>query len=277
MCMMKRVMFLLRPMQDAQSHKNKGIKEEKFQWKCIQDQSWTDGRIPRVIDADKVYLQKYAVCDEMGQWSDPCVEVVYAEKQENIDQFKDDMPPKVELDVSDINPYRGDTIVVSASATDDNGVAYVTVKANGRVISNYQGSVLYTCNSSGEVKFTAECDYRGNAVCYVNELLNAGDQAGSVKTLKSEHSKSDMPDYSYKLSKGVSYDVVYDGDQTISNASHDLSSSICAKGKLRISNTKFSGKGYIKADGDVVYDAVQNAEWATAAYSDMTSTIASLR
>ncbi|MBP5433034.1 polymorphic toxin-type HINT domain-containing protein [Ruminococcus sp.] len=207
---------------DAESKANKGIKEEKFQWKCIKDQNWTDGRIPRVIDADKVYLQKYAVCDEMGQWSDPCVEVVYAEKQENIDQFRDDMPPKVTLNVSDPNPYRGDTVLVSAAATDDNEVASVVVKANGRVISNYQGSVLYTCSSSGEVTFTVECkDIGGNEASAEETITVQGPRDTTPPTISINHNRDVKYDDGKVTVSGTIKDETKFGEYKVSYAVKD--------------------------------------------------------
>ena len=111
---------------------------------------------------------------------------------------------------------------------------------------------------NGNVYTGDKFDYRGPSVCYLNEMLNAHDRSGNIKSLSTADARSARPDYSYKLSNGVTYDIVYDGNQTLSNGSHDLSSSIYTKGDLKISSTVFSGVGYIKADGDIMYDAVQN-------------------
>ena len=148
---------------DGLSHKNSGITEERYEWKCVDDSEWTEGKVPALINPEKVYLQKYTVCDEQGAWSVPCVEIVYAEKTENTEMFADDLDPELELTVSDENPCVDDEIIISASATDNTEVAYVNISVNGKLIAGYQGSVIYKCETEGEYVITADCkDIAGN-------------------------------------------------------------------------------------------------------------------
>lgn len=148
---------------DSITHENKGIVEEKYEWKCVGDSIWTEGTVPKIIDAEEVYLQKYTVCDEQGQWSEPCVEIIYAQKLENTDLFSDDEKPQVQLVVSDENPCKNDTVLISVSAEDNTEVAYVNVKANDKTIAAYQGSILYTFENEGDTEIVVECkDIAGN-------------------------------------------------------------------------------------------------------------------
>ena len=156
---------------DKKSAANKGIAESILSWKRVDDPDWIEGTVPKLINPEEIYLQKYVVCDEMGEWSDPCVEIIYAKKQENTDLFSDTEDPVLELTVSDDNPAKGDTILVTATATDNTEVAYVKVKANGSLISEYGGSVLYETKSQGKITFTAECaDIGGNVVTASKEV-----------------------------------------------------------------------------------------------------------
>ena len=148
---------------DGLSHANKGIAEEKFEWKCISDSAWQEGTVPTVIEPEKVYLQKYTVRDEQGAWSKPYVEVIFAEKTANTDMFTDDEAPAVELTVSDENPSVDDQILISVSATDNTEVAYVNVSVNGELLAAYQGSLIYNCDKEGEYEITAVAkDIAGN-------------------------------------------------------------------------------------------------------------------
>lgn len=142
---------------DCLSHKNRGIAEEAFSWKRVDDTAWTDGRMPELIDAGGTYLQQYRVLDEQGAWSDPCVELICAEKQENTEQFTDTENPKITLTVSDPAPSVGDQILISVSASDNTEIAYVKTAVNGRTVCQYQGSFLYECTEEGDLVITAEC------------------------------------------------------------------------------------------------------------------------
>lgn len=142
---------------DALSSENKGISAEKFEWKRVDDTQWQEGTVPELIDAEEIYLQKYQVCDLLGQWSKPCIELVYAQKTENTEQFTDTEKPVLTLTVSDENPSVGDRILISVSAEDNTEVANVTTKVNGEVISQFPGSFFYDCTAEGEILIEAEC------------------------------------------------------------------------------------------------------------------------
>ncbi len=165
---------------DGLSHANKGITEEIKQWKCVDDASWTDGVVPNTIDAESVYLQKYVVCDEQGEWSNPAIEVIYAQKTGNNNMFSDEIPPEISISISDENPCVGDRISISVGATDNTDVAYVRTKVNGKVISEYQGSVLYDCKVEGELVIEAEGkDIAGNPAV-VTKTITVSDRRDLV-------------------------------------------------------------------------------------------------
>lgn len=147
---------------DALSSENKGIVKEIKEWKRVNDSGWTEGTVPKIIEACDVFLQKYAVCDVQGEWSKTAIELIYVEKTENSDMFKDDTKPELTLTVSDENPCLNDQIMISASATDDTEVTSVTMYVNDKVIANYAGSVLYDCKSVGVLKVKAVCEDLGH-------------------------------------------------------------------------------------------------------------------
>ncbi len=156
---------------DGLSQENQGIVAEEFEWKCIDDDSWTTGTVPKRVQAEKVYLQKYRVQDAQGAWSAPCVHLICAEKQENSGLVVDNEPPKVSLSVSDEAPCLGDAVSVSLSATDNVEITYLYMKLNGRVIWGINGesqqgrSARIACNEVGEQVLTVECgDIGGNTI-----------------------------------------------------------------------------------------------------------------
>ena len=142
---------------DRLSSANRGIAEEAFSWKRVDDSAWTEGKMPELIEAGGTYLQQYRVLDEQGAWSDPAVEVISAEKQENTEMFTDTEAPEIVLTVSDMTPSVGDQILISVSAADNTEVAYVTTSINGNPVCRYQGSFLYECREEGDLVITAEC------------------------------------------------------------------------------------------------------------------------
>lgn len=150
---------------DGLSHKNSGIAEERFEWKCIDDSDWQEGKVPSSIKPEKIYIQKYTVRDEQGAWSIPSIELLFAEKSMNDQKFEDSIDPVAVLTVSDENPSVGDEILISVSATDNTEVAYVRTTVNGELVSAYQGSVIYSCDKEGELEIKTECaDIAGNIV-----------------------------------------------------------------------------------------------------------------
>ena len=156
---------------DALSHENKGVAEEVIEWKCVDDDSWTTGIVPKIIEAERVYLQKYIVQDEQGEWSMPCVKLICAEKQENSGLVVDEEPPEVTFSVSDESPCLGDGVTVFVSATDNMEITYLFVKYDGRTIWGINGektkerSARIICDEAGDKTLTVECgDIGGNTI-----------------------------------------------------------------------------------------------------------------
>lgn len=161
---------------DALSSENKGIVKEIKEWKRVSDSAWTEGTVPKIIEAGDVFLQKYAVCDVQGEWSKTAIELIYVEKTENSDMFKDDTKPELTLTVSDKNPCLNDQIMISASATDDTEVTSVTIYVNDKVIANYAGSVLYDCKNVGVLNVKAVCEDLGHNKTEKNIEVNVEDR-----------------------------------------------------------------------------------------------------
>ncbi len=148
---------------DALSHENRGITKEKYEWKLIDDDKWNEGKVPELIDAQEIYLQKYTVCDEQGEWSTPCVQVIQALKENNSELMSDTEKPDLELTVNNENPGVADTVLISVSAKDNTGIDSVTLSIDGKTVMNYQGSMQYYCDKEGEITVKAQCtDIFGN-------------------------------------------------------------------------------------------------------------------
>ena len=148
---------------DALSKENKGITKEKYEWKRVDESNWTNGTVPKIIDANQVYLQKYMVCDELGEWSSPCVEVISELEGDEVEPFSDDEPPTVVITVSDENPSLGDEILVSVAPDDNIGIKSVNTYVGGKAVSKFPGSFVYKCDRAGELVIRAGCeDVSGN-------------------------------------------------------------------------------------------------------------------
>ncbi|MBP5433123.1 RHS repeat-associated core domain-containing protein [Ruminococcus sp.] len=161
---------------DALSKDNKGITEERKEWKRIDDSEWMTGTVPMIIDAEQVYLQKYSVRDEQGEWSEPAVELIYAEKTENPDAFRDDELPEITLSVSDYNPCLGDQVMITASATDNSAVGSFQIYVDDKLMCNYQGSIIYDCKKEGVVTVKAVCKDIANNEATATKEVNVEDR-----------------------------------------------------------------------------------------------------
>ena len=177
---------------DALSKENKGITKEIREWKRVNDSEWMQGTIPKIIDAEQVYLQKYAVCDEQGEWSNTAIALVYAEKTENENVFSDDQKPVVKISVSDNNPCLNDQILITVTAEDDTEVAYVKTTVDGRVMSNYQGSFLYECKKQGTIEIKAVAEDIGHNQAEQTYEINVEDRRDLISPEITIDTKTDI-------------------------------------------------------------------------------------
>ena len=177
---------------DALSKADKGITEEVKAWKRISDSEWTEGTVPRLMEAGDVFLQKYAVRDAQGVWSDTAVELIYVDKSKESDIFTDDTDPELILTVSDENPCLNDQIMISASATDDTEVTSVKIYVNDRVVSNYAGSILYDCKSVGVLTVKAVCEDLGHNTVEKIIEVNVEDRRDLVPPEISINTRTDI-------------------------------------------------------------------------------------
>ena len=113
---------------------------------------------------------------------------------------------------------------------------------------------------NGNVYSGDKFSYLGNSVCYVNKTLNSDGVSDNVRALSKLDMKASKPDYTELLKTRVSYEDKRSGDTVLKGGQVSIDGSMSVAGKLRIDRTVFSGKGYITADGDIKYDAVQNPE-----------------
>ena len=177
---------------DTLSKANKGIKTEKFEWKYVDENEWHEGKVPEIINAEEIYLQKYTVCDESGEWSKPCVELICAEKRANSDVFEDNEYPVLDIVVSDDNPCVDDQISISVSASDNTEIAYTKLMVNGKVVSQYQGTILYDCKNEGELKITAETSDIAHNVTTEEKIVTVTDRRDRTAPVISVDVKNDV-------------------------------------------------------------------------------------
>lgn len=57
--------------EDRISQADKGIKDEKWQWRELEATTWTDGKIPTTLEGNKQYIIQLKVQDYDGAWSIP--------------------------------------------------------------------------------------------------------------------------------------------------------------------------------------------------------------
>ena len=129
------------------------------------------------------------------------------------------------------------------------------VYSDGDIIVNTSRGVI-----NGNVYTGDDFKYLGKNTCYVNKNLNADHISDNVQVLSKNESRAEKPDYRELLKKRVSYSDVRSGDTHLKGGSLELDGSMSVDGSLKIDRTVFSGKGYITAEGDIKYNAVQNTD-----------------
>ncbi len=160
-------------------------------------------------------------------------------------------------------------VVLSLSMTAQIGVASLpesvfALSLNTDYTIYSENNILLNMNSAsinGNVFSGNEFKYLGNGTCYVNDMLNSDKISGSVQAVEESDIRTVMPDYRKQLENAVNYKKVYTDEKSVINASeYSLNDAVHAMGNLWIDRTSFSGKGYIRADGDIQYDAVKNSD-----------------
>ena len=149
--------------EDHLSDSRRGIRGEEFCYKEINDEAWTEGRLPSCLPIGGTYLVKYVVKDIEGTNSRPAVCVIKTNDARNYKEPEDNTAPEVQLSVSAAVTEPGRVFYIEASATDDYGVVDFNVCVNGKEIAKSYGRYSYIPSSTGEFTITASAtDICGN-------------------------------------------------------------------------------------------------------------------
>ena len=140
-----------------------GIREEKFYYKEICDEQWTEGRFPAEVQMGKTYLVKYVVKDFEGTYSRPAVIGIDTNDAKVYTEPDDTTPPTISLNVSKTEANIGDLIYIEGYAQDDYGISNFEIKYNDNVIGNGYKRYELTASEAGIVTITAiATDIAGN-------------------------------------------------------------------------------------------------------------------
>ena len=152
---------------DHPSDDRKGIREEKFYYREMSEQEWTEGRFPTEAAMGTTYLIKYEVKDIEGTWSCPAVVAVRTSEAREYVRPDDTTPPECSITVSKEIVELGETLYIEAVAADDYGVTGISLKVNGKEIATQPGRYSYVPDEAGNLEITLTatdiCDNEGTA------------------------------------------------------------------------------------------------------------------
>ena len=148
---------------DHLSDAKKGIIEEKFYYKEINDTKWTEGRFPAQTDMGKTYLVKYIVKDYEGTYSRPAVISINTNDARVYTKPDDKEPPKVTLSVSKTEVNIGESVYIEGYAEDNFGISTFEIKCNDDVIGSGYNRYEFKANEAGVITISAiATDIAGN-------------------------------------------------------------------------------------------------------------------
>lgn len=229
---------------DHPSDSKKGIREEKFYYKELNENTWTQGRFPSEVEMGKIYLVKYVSKDIEGAYSRPCVRTINTNDARVYIKPEDNTPPSITLVVSKTLLEVGEELSVEAYAEDDNGVNDFVIKCNDEVVSRDYGRYIVTASEA----------------CTFNITVTATDLSGNTSS-KSEEVK--VIDNTDKIPPVIIIDSPHDGsisgDTDIVGTIKDnkaLDSYTITKAKLNVETNEESDVEVVKTSNEEVIDDV---------------------
>ncbi len=229
---------------DHPSDSQKGIREEKFYYKELNETAWTEGRFPSEVEMGKIYIVKYVSKDIEGAYSRPCVRTINTNDARVYVKPEDNTAPEVTLIVSKTLLEVGEEFSVEAYAEDDNGVSDFVIKCNDEVVSNNYGRFIVTANEA----------------CKLNVTVTATDLSGNVSSKSEEVTVIDNTD---KTPPEIIIDSPKDGsisgDTDIVGTIKDnkaLDSYTITKSKLNVETNEESDVEVVKTSNEEVIEDV---------------------
>lgn len=164
---------------DHQSDSDSGIISREYKWKNIKDSDWTYGEFPNTLPLDNYYIFVLTVKDKEGAVSKPAVQIVSTKVVEETEPIIDTVNPRVSLSLSKSSVVVGETVTLTASMSDNVGIAYTKATIDGKpAYFDAKGYCIYKTDTVGEI------------VIYIEVYDAAGNSASAQKTLTV---KADMP------------------------------------------------------------------------------------
>lgn len=147
------------------------------------------------------------------------------------------------------------TISTNAINRDENTIENYNylVYTNNLILNEYSAEI------NGSIYSVESINYTGDKECKINGVLNTKD--GTIKNIYTENvinSKQNFPDFKDKLNNDIYYKETYNSDILLSDMQYDLSKSLSVEGNLSLDQVTFINSGYIKADGNIKYNALND-------------------
>ena len=180
---------------DHPEDSRKGIREEKYYYKKVQDTEWTEGKIPNKVEMGQTYLIKYIVKDVEGACSFPAAAVVRTSDCISYKEVTDENPPTVHIQAEKLEMAPGETILIQGYAEDDYGVDDFNLYINDEKMLSSFGQVRYTAGEEGIVTIHATArDIGGNEAqeTLQIEVVDRRDRTAPVADITSPKSGSDI-------------------------------------------------------------------------------------
>ena len=131
--------------------KTKGIRQEMFAYKNINDSEWTEGRFPNEITIGDTYLIKYQVKDAEGTLSFPAVYVVKTNECRSYKEIVDENPPSVVIIPEKYEIGVGEEIKIEGYADDDYGIEEYEMFIDDEKVLDHMGRCTYVGKKEGTV------------------------------------------------------------------------------------------------------------------------------
>ena len=142
---------------------SKGIREEYYAYKNVNDAQWTEGKMLNRISVGETYLVRYQVKDVEGAWSFPAVAVVKTRELLQYREIEDNTPPEVYITSSRSEAKAGEELKIEGYAIDDYGIDSFTMYVDGEKVLDAFGRVIYTPEKAGTITVKAVAvDIGGN-------------------------------------------------------------------------------------------------------------------
>ena len=161
----------------------KGIIEEEWTYKKLEDSSWTSGKPTEILQAGESYVFQLRVKDNLGEWSD------YASKFITLDS-NIKLPPVAQFGFENSKIFKNDNLVINNSSYDPAGKIITkqnwVLKKDGKEIGAYSTPITdFSTLGVGNYSYTLSVTNSDNIVSdgYTKSFVVVEDKNGPVITI----------------------------------------------------------------------------------------------